>query len=138
MSMTGIAVDDEVVQLYQELKLGHKIKFAVFKINDSFDTIIVEKSTDSNATYSDFLESLPENECRYAVYDFDYQLDEGKRNKLIFVLWTPDNSGIKSKLLYAATKDAIKKKLVGISTEIQATDDSEIEYDYVFSKITSI
>ena len=33
---------------------------------------------------------------------------------------------MKKKMLYAASKDAIKKALVGIATEIQATEPSEL------------
>lgn len=50
----------------------------------------------------------------------------------------PDSARIKSKMLYASTKDALKKKLVGIGTEIQATDLSEIDYQTVFDKVVRI
>jgi len=41
-------------------------------------------------------------------------------------------------MLYAASKDALRKTLVGISTEVQATDPSEISYEAVLEKVTSI
>jgi hypothetical protein len=37
----------------------------------------------------------------------------------------PDTSKIKQKMLYASSKDALRKKLVGIGSEIQGTDFSE-------------
>lgn len=49
---------------------------------------------------------------------------------------SPDTSKIKQKMLYASSKDALRKKLVGIATEIQATDLSEITYDVVFDKVS--
>merc|ERR1711916_114598 len=54
--------------------------------------------------------------------------------KITFVVWTPDVCRIKEKMLYAGTKDAIKKKLEGIQCEVQATDNSEIEFDVVKEK----
>jgi hypothetical protein len=42
---------------------------------------------------------------------------------------TPDDAPIRQKMIYASSKDAIRKQLVGISTEIQATDYDEISYD---------
>ncbi len=41
-------------------------------------------------------------------------------------------------MLYASSKDALRKKLVGISTEIQATDASEISFEAIHEKVTSI
>jgi hypothetical protein len=50
--------------------------------------IVVEKTSDTNS-YDDFLADLPPNDCRYAVYDFEYEKgDEGKRNKLCFYAWS--------------------------------------------------
>jgi cofilin len=48
----------------------------------------------------------------------------------------PDTAKIKQKMLYASSKDALRKKLVGIATEIQATDLSEIAYDVVLDKVS--
>jgi tRNA U34 2-thiouridine synthase MnmA/TrmU len=49
---------------------------------------------------------------------------------------SPDSSKIKQKMLYAASKDALRKKLVGVATEIQATDLSEISHDIVLDKVS--
>lgn len=42
---------------------------------------------------------------------------------------SPDEAKIKTKMLYASSKDALRRALVGISTEIQGTDFSEVAYD---------
>lgn len=46
-------------------------------------------STSTENDFDKFLENLPEKECRWAVYDFEFELGpgEGKRNKLTFVGW---------------------------------------------------
>jgi len=41
------------------------------------------------------------------------------------------------KMLYAASKDALKKKLLGINHEIQATEYSELKIDEVTEKVKS-
>jgi cofilin len=38
-------------------------------------------------------------------------------------------------MLYASSKDALRKKLVGVASEIQCTDLSEIAYDVVLDKV---
>jgi len=42
---------------------------------------------------------------------------------------SPDDSKIKQKMLYASSKDALRKSLVGISSEIQGTDSSEVAHE---------
>lgn len=42
---------------------------------------------------------------------------------------SPDDAPIRQKMMYASSKDAIRKQLVGISAEIQATSYDEITYD---------
>ncbi len=49
---------------------------------------------------------------------------------------SPDTSKVKQKMLYASSKDALRKKLDGIFTEIQCTDYSEVSHETVLDKIT--
>lgn len=50
---------------------------------------------------------------------------------------SPDTAKVKQKMLYAASKDALRKKLDGIYTEIQCTDLSEVSYETVLDKVLS-
>jgi cofilin len=38
----------------------------------------------------------------------------------------PDTARVRQKMLYASSKDAIRRSLVGIAIEIQGTDASEV------------
>jgi len=75
---------------------------------------------------------------RYAVYDFNYELasGEGTRSKITFIAWSPDDAGIQPKMVYASSKDALKRALNGIATEFQANDEDDIEYQSVLSKVS--
>lgn len=42
---------------------------------------------------------------------------------------SPDEAKIEAKLLYARSKDALRRSLVGIDVEIQGTDYDEVSYD---------
>ena len=91
------------------------------------------------ATYDQFTALLPESDCRYAVYDFAYVGNEGiEKNKLFFVSWVPDVAKVKSKMLYASSKERFRRELDGIQLEIQATDPSEIEESVLREKCTSV
>ena len=50
-------------------------------------------------------------------------------------LRSPDTAKIKQKMVYASSKDAIRKKLNGIGVEVQGTDHSEISFESVVDKV---
>lgn len=98
--------------------------------------VVVAKTSESD-DYDEFIALLPENECRYAVYDFKYEKagGEGIRNKICFIHWSPDTAKIKSKMVSASSKETIKRALSGVGIEVQATDYSEVEYEAVLEKV---
>ncbi|CCD26190.1 cofilin NDAI_0H00160 [Naumovozyma dairenensis CBS 421] len=137
MSRSGVAVADESLSAFNDLKLGKKYKFILFALNDE-KTEIVVKETSTDQSYDAFLEKLPENDCLYAVYDFEYEINasEGKRSKIIFFTWSPDVAPIRSKMVYASSKDALRRALNGIAVDIQGTDFSEVSYEDVLDKVS--
>jgi len=135
---SGVGVHDDVLARYQDLKLGHSLRYVLFRINDTAQEIVVDSSAPPTASYSEFVKALPANDARYAVYDFEYQFEGGQRNKILFVVWAPDSAKIKQKMLYAASKDALRKKLVGIGVEVQATDLAEIDHEAVLEKVLRV
>ncbi|KAJ7600888.1 actin cross-linking [Mycena floridula] len=131
---SGVNVDPDCVTKYNELKLGKKMQYIIFNLNSDNTAIIVEK-TSTSKDYEEFLTDLPETECRWAVYDFEFEKEgAGKRNKLCFYSWSPDDAKIKNKMVFASSKDALRKALVGISVDVQGTDSSEIAHEAVLEK----
>ena len=53
-----------------------------------------------------------------------------------FVRWAPDTAPIKSKMVYASSKESIKRSFNGIGAEIQGTDYAEVSYDSVLEKVS--
>lgn len=85
---SGVGVNPECLEAYQELKLGKKTKYIIFTLSKDNTEIIVEKKSSPTSTYDDFLADLPESECRWAVYDFDFEKEDGgKRSKITFYSW---------------------------------------------------
>ena len=64
---------------------------------------------------------FPNDDVRYAVADFHYNIPEGPRTDMVFITWAPDGATIKKKMLIASSKDALKNALVGCRTTVQAT-----------------
>ncbi|KAG9152954.1 hypothetical protein Leryth_025554 [Lithospermum erythrorhizon] len=132
---SGMAVHDECKVRFLELKAKRNHRFIVFKIEEKIQQVIVEKIGQPDETYDDFMASLPADECRYAVYDFDFTTDENvQKSKIFFVAWAPDTSRVRSKMVYASSKDRFKRELYGIQVELQATDPSEMSLDVVKSR----
>ncbi|CAN1180655.1 Actin-depolymerizing factor 7 [Linum perenne] len=129
-SASGMAVHDDCKLKFLELKSKRNYRFIVFKIENQ--QVVVEKLGMANESYADFTASLPSNECRYAVYDFDFTTDENcHKSKIFFIAWAPDTSKVRSKMVYASSKDRFKRELDGIQVELQATDPSEMSLDIV-------
>ncbi|KAI6693534.1 hypothetical protein NL676_021244 [Syzygium grande] len=73
-----------------------------------------------------------ENDCRYAVYDFDFVTSENcQKSKIFFIAWSPSVSRIRAKMLYATSKDRFRRELEGIHYEIQATDPTEMDLEVI-------
>lgn len=83
---SGASVNEECLTAFQELKSGKKTKFIIYGMSaDNSEIVVLDKSTEKD--YDKFLETLPEAECRWAVYDFEFDSGEGLRNKIIFFAW---------------------------------------------------
>jgi len=130
---SGVSANPDCLSVFEELKLKKKHKYIIFKLNDTKTEIVPLKT--SSGDYDEFLEDLPETECRWAVYDLEFTNEEGGlRKKIVFVNWSPDDAKIKDKMVTASSRDALRRSLVGISTDIQATDFSEVAYETVLEK----
>ncbi|KAF9207005.1 cofilin [Haplosporangium sp. Z 27] len=133
-SASGVQADQTCVDTFQELKLKKSLKYIIYKVSDDQKSIHVDKQA-ASGTYDEFLENLAEDECRWAVYDFDYSTPDGDRSKIVFYTWAPQGAKIKSKMLYSSSKDALRKSLNGVAVEIQGTDRDEVDYDTVLEKV---
>ncbi|RHN81816.1 putative ADF/Cofilin, ADF-H/Gelsolin-like domain-containing protein [Medicago truncatula] len=130
---SGMAVNDECKLKFLELKAKRNYRFIVFKIENQ--EVVLEKLGGKEETYDDFSACLPADECRYAVFDFDFTTAENcMKSKIFFIAWSPDISKVRHKMVYASTKDRFKRELDGIQVELQATDPSEMSFDIIKSR----
>ncbi|CAL9079960.1 unnamed protein product [Musa textilis] len=131
-SASGMAVSDECKLKFLELKAKRNFRFIVFKIEEKIQQVKVERLGQPGASYDDLTASLPDDDCRYAVFDFDFITDEKcQKSKIFFISWSPDTSRVRNKMLYASSKDRFKRELDGIQVELQATDPSEMSIDII-------
>ena len=85
---SGMAVHDDCKLKFLELKAKRTYRFIVYKIEEKQKQVIVEKLGEPAQSYEDFTASLPADECRYAVYDFDFVTEENvQKSRIFFIAW---------------------------------------------------
>ena len=105
MQASGVKVNDEVVQVFNEMKVRKasspedvkkRKKAVLFCLSADMKEIIVEKGNeillgDVGCTiedpYTAFVKLLPLQDCRYALYDATYETQDSKKEDLVFVFW---------------------------------------------------
>jgi len=124
------------LKAFGDLKNGRKHRYVILKLNKENTAIQFEKSGDPSKTWDEFKKDLPIDppECRYALYDFEFDTKDGKRNKILFILWAPEYAPIKAKMLVTSSKGALKQALNSALTEVEAHDNSEIDYQTILDK----
>uniref|UniRef100_A0A0D3FQQ4 ADF-H domain-containing protein n=1 Tax=Oryza barthii TaxID=65489 RepID=A0A0D3FQQ4_9ORYZ len=129
-SSSGVAIHDDCKLKFNELQSKRMHRFITFMMDNKGKEIIVDKIGDRTTSYEDFTSSLPEGDCRFAIYDFDFLTAEDvPKSRIFYILWSPDNAKVRSKMLYASSNERFKKELNGIQLEVQATDAGEISLD---------
>ena len=107
----------------------YKLRYFIYEIKDK-KTITIEKQGGREKTYEDFVEDLPENDCRYGVIDIAFETNDGRpTSKIVLITWNPDTAKIRPKMLYSGSKEALKSALVGVGIHINATDHSELDFE---------
>lgn len=142
----GIQTPDAVIRDFKEMQLGNKLHWVIYKIANKREVQTLSKwGTGANEEWDwdTFCEQLMGDsnkvEPRFATVDFHFEGKDGRdQTKLLFVSWTPENSRPGDKMLYASTKEGFKSKLDGVQKVLQATDESELDYDHVKDTVESL
>lgn len=125
---SGVKVAENCVTAFNECKLKHTKRYIIYKIENKKE-IVIEKEGAKEETYDDFVNAIPKDEPRYCIVDFAYQTEDGRpQEKLVFIFWSPDEGKVQNKMLYASSKDNIKKALSGFAKEVQANDMADIDF----------
>ncbi|PNT38105.1 hypothetical protein POPTR_005G223800v4 [Populus trichocarpa] len=129
---SGMGVADHSKNTFIELQRKKAHRYVIFKIEEKKMEVVVEKTGEPAESYEDFAASLPDNDCRYAVYDFDFVTSENcQKSKIFFIAWSPSTSRIRAKVLYATSKERFRRELNGIHYDIQATDPTEMDLEVI-------
>ena len=136
MPQTGIPTETECVSEYTAMKLNKaKYAYLIFGMDKDYSKIQISKKGEENASYDEFVAELPLDDCRYAVVNIKFSLEDGgEREKLLFIQWSPNKAKLKSKMLYSTSKEDFKKQLNGVAIELQANGPEEVTFDEALAK----
>ena len=91
--MSGVKVDQQSLAAYNKLK-AHSLKYIIFGIDTSSMSIVPlseagAEGRTNEQVFEAFLEELPAEDCRYAVFDFEWEKEggAGQRAKICFFSW---------------------------------------------------
>ncbi|CAI0557749.1 unnamed protein product [Linum tenue] len=88
MAASGMWVSDECRNSFMEMKWKKVHRYIVFKIDEKTGLVAVDKVGGAGESYDDLAASLPEDDCRYAVFDFDFvTVDNCRKSKIFFIAW---------------------------------------------------
>ncbi|XP_062023030.1 actin-depolymerizing factor 5-like isoform X2 [Rosa rugosa] len=88
MATTGMWVTDECKNSFLEMKWKKVARYIVYKIDEESRLVTVDKVGGPGESYDDLAASLPKDDCRYAVFDFDFvTVDNCKKSKIFFIAW---------------------------------------------------
>lgn len=86
---TGVETTDIVgssFALFKLQKAPYNLRYIIYHIKDG--KIDIEKEGKRESTWDDFMDALPEDDCRYAVIDIEFETDDGRpTSKIVFLAW---------------------------------------------------
>lgn len=83
-----MGVAEHCKNTFLELQRKKAYRYVIFKIDEKKKEVVVEKTGGPAESYDDFTASMPENDCRYAIYDFDFVTSENcQKSKIFFIAW---------------------------------------------------
>ncbi|CAA6673503.1 unnamed protein product [Spirodela intermedia] len=132
MATTGMKVEEECKRWFMEMKWKRVHRYVVYRIDERSRAVLVDKIGPPGEGYEGLAASLPSDDCRYAVLDFDFlSVDNCPKSKIFFIAWAPPASRIRERMLYATSKEGLRRVLEGVHYDMQATDPAEMGIDVI-------
>lgn len=147
---SGVAISDDVITHYDLIRVRlqgtdekARLKLVVMRLSDDLKTIIVDEKKclkvkdveHEKDVFKKIISMLPSEECRYALYDCKYTNKESVKEDLVFIFSAPDDAPMRSKMLYASSKNALKAKLPGMKFEWQINDNTDKDSSSLVEKL---
>eukprot|EP00168_Porphyra_purpurea_P010112 TRINITY_DN248_c0_g1_i5.p2 TRINITY_DN248_c0_g1~~TRINITY_DN248_c0_g1_i5.p2 ORF type:complete len:112 (-),score=14.12 TRINITY_DN248_c0_g1_i5:99-434(-) len=73
-----------------------------------------------------------------ATLSFDFEWKDQPtvtKSKICLILWSPEYSSVRSKMIYAASQEAVASKMADVQRQLQATELEELEYGVIKNQV---
>ncbi|GBG29871.1 Cofilin/actin-depolymerizing factor-like [Hondaea fermentalgiana] len=136
-------VDEDVLAEYKKFKLGRKYRWVMFGVDEDGEGRVhrvKHVEADRSKGVDDLVAALPEHDCRYVVYEYEYTTSDGRKSdKLFFINWNPRSAPTATQMDYLTGRTAIREICEGCF-DVSATttndvrtgvlgDDAQVESD---------
>lgn len=118
MFFCSVTISSKAVQAFQDLKNIKNAKFIIFGLDDESGEIVVRNKSEDNS-YATFLEGFPEDDCRFAVYDFG-------NGKIVLFNWFPDDASPENKVIYNNGKGNVQNALDGVTSTVECSEVNDL------------
>lgn len=136
---SGLKLEDKAVELCSKMKINNKkYRYITLKLNDEKTQVMVDKVVekgdhpDQKVAYEELLTEMGQADGRFIIVDLTVNKANGSiSDQLYCIMWNPDGSGAKTKMLYASAFGCVLTtlKIEGLTVQVQANDMDEMSYD---------
>lgn len=145
MAMSGVKLNDESKKIYESMqsKKTTEHRFLTFHIQNDVE-IVVDKKGPRDASFSDFVDAMRQkdgnnDDCRYGVLDYEFTLEAqgteaSHRDAIVLIMYCPESSKVKKKMLYSSSFDTVKKAFLGVKKAFNITDESDLNEEFIKEK----
>ncbi|MFM7851717.1 MAG: hypothetical protein ACKO96_07290, partial [Flammeovirgaceae bacterium] len=69
------------------MRMKRKHRYIIYRVSSDKSSAEIEKLGERDSTWEEFVESMPKNNSRWAIYDLEFNADDGrKQSKLCFIM----------------------------------------------------
>merc|ERR1712137_115140 len=110
-SFLQLELVDDAADLWEQFKLN-KLKdgtnYLIFTMDDWKEPQAIKFAAKGSGGFEELTDVLPEKEARYVVYNLQYEKEGAPRNKIAFIVWAPEASPVKHRMIIASQKETMK------------------------------
>eukprot|EP01126_Amoeba_proteus_P021530 TRINITY_DN2188_c0_g1_i3.p1 TRINITY_DN2188_c0_g1~~TRINITY_DN2188_c0_g1_i3.p1 ORF type:complete len:147 (-),score=33.26 TRINITY_DN2188_c0_g1_i3:42-482(-) len=145
--MLQVQVDSDGITAFTQFKQsklkdasGAQVTWVLLAFDNPKEPKNVVISASGTGDFNEFVEALPERDARYGLFNMRYQTKTGgDRAKISFLVWAPDSSPVKARMLIASNKETVKTQLEGVAIEFQASKRADVVLsDWVDKALTTL
>lgn len=75
-----------LLQEFKKMKIRRRYRYMICRIEQ--DTVAVDRLGERDAGTTELKAELPNSDCRYVIYDYEYTTPDGRKpSKLFFLCW---------------------------------------------------